>query len=307
MSIYQDLLGMKFTRLDGVPVWHQDVKVYQVQDKASGNLLGHFYLDLHPRDNKYGHAAVFPIHPRALIDGKINTPVAAMVTNFDKPTADKPSLLQHVEVKTFFHEFGHVMHNMATQATIKRFSGTSTERDFVELPSQMLENWMWDKNVIGMVSKHYKTGEKLPESTLIQMEKVKMADRGMVALGHIHKGTFDLMLHSASDQKMLNRTSNATINLQSIRKSIKKNGTLVDSKDLWRSTKKSLTGITAQEGTDQVASFGHLWGGYSSQYYSYLWSLVYAADVFEEFKAKGLLNPEVGMKYRKLILAPGGT
>jgi thimet oligopeptidase len=119
MAIYQDLLGMKFVRLDGVPTWHQDVKVYQVLDKASGSVMGHFYLDLHPRDNKYGHAAVFPLLPRAVIDGKIKTPSAAMVTNFDKPLEGKPSLLQHSEVITFFHEFGHIMHNMATEATIK--------------------------------------------------------------------------------------------------------------------------------------------------------------------------------------------
>ena len=177
MEIYQDLLGLKFSKLEGVPTWHEDVKVYQVHDKASDEVLGEFYLDLHPRDNKYGHAAVFPLLKRAKIDGQIMKPAAAMVTNFDKPTADKPSLMQHQEVTTFFHEFGHVMHNLCSEANYKKFSGTSTERDFVELPSQMLENWMWDKEVISKVSKHYETGEKLPEENLIQMEKVRRANQ----------------------------------------------------------------------------------------------------------------------------------
>lgn len=126
-------------------MWHEDVSCYLVEDKATGENLGIFYLDLYPRDNKYGHAAVFPLLKRAKIEGKIIAPAAGMLCNFDKPTADKKSLLYHGDVVTFFHEFGHVMHGMCSHATYSRFSGTSVERDFVELPSQMLENWVWNK------------------------------------------------------------------------------------------------------------------------------------------------------------------
>jgi thimet oligopeptidase len=166
-----------------------------------------------------------------------------LLANFDKPIVGQPSLLHHTEVITFFHEFGHIIHNMATETTIMRFSGTSTEMDFVELPSQMLENWMWDKDVISRVSKHYQTGEKLPEKILTKMTEAKLYGKAMSTLKQIFFGSFDLMLHSALDQKMLNEKSNATINFQDIRKGIKKNGFLVDSLDLWRTMMLKLTGI----------------------------------------------------------------
>jgi thimet oligopeptidase len=291
MEIYEDLLGLKFTELDGVPVWHEDVNVYQVHDKATNQTLGEFYLDLHPRDNKYGHAAVFPILKRAKIDGKIMTPAAAMVTNFDKPHEGKPSLMQHSEVTTFFHEFGHVMHNLCSEANYKKFSGTSVERDFVELPSQMLENWMWDREVISKVSKHYKTGEKLPEESLVQMEKVRRANQAMTTLQQVFLGTFDFMFHSANDASLKNSTSLAQhsssqkggINFVEIRNTIKKDGFHVDSMDLYRKLKKDITGVPEPEGTAPVASFGHIVGGYASAYYGYLWSLVYASEVFTQF------------------------
>ena len=203
LDIYQELLGLNFQKLKDASTWHKDVQAYQVADKASGQVLGQFYLDLFPRENKYGHAAAFPLQMRAQIDGKVHLPAAAMVTNFDKPKADKPSLLSHGEVVTFFHEFGHVMHNLCTESTYSRFSGTSVENDFVELPSQMLENWMWDKDVLKRVSKHYKTGEHMPDSMVDTMMQIKNMHQASATLGQIFLGTFDFVFHSANDKKLL--------------------------------------------------------------------------------------------------------
>ena len=166
MEIYQELLGLKFTLIPNVQLWHEDASMYLVEDAANGETLGHFYLDLHPRDNKFSHAAVFPLLKRAKIDGKVIPAAAAMLCNFDKPSAERPSLLPHGDVVTFFHEFGHVMHGMCSHANYSRFSGTSVERDFVELPSQMLENWVWDKTIMKRVSKHFESGDQLPDDLI---------------------------------------------------------------------------------------------------------------------------------------------
>jgi len=129
-------------------------------------LLGHFYLDLYPRPNKFNHAAAFPLIKRFENNGQVLPAAAAMVTNFGKAEPGKPSLLAHSEIVTFFHEFGHVMHNMCSTAKYSGFAGTSVEKDFVEMPSQMLENWMWQKQILKKVSKHYKTGKPLPDAMI---------------------------------------------------------------------------------------------------------------------------------------------
>jgi len=154
LEAYQTILSLKFTQVPTQDAWHEDVEMYEVEDAKQGYFLGYFYLDLHPRDGKYGHAAVFGLQAACDLEPTAGEPasgaarqcsVAAMVANFTKPTGDKPSLLKHSEVVTFFHEFGHVMHQVCTKARFCEFSGTRTERDFVEAPSQMLENWCWEE------------------------------------------------------------------------------------------------------------------------------------------------------------------
>ena len=135
LAIYQELFGLKFTKIEDAHTWHEDVELFEVKDKSNDRKLGHFYLDLYPRDGKFNHAAVFPLVKRASMPGKFSMSAAAMVCNFQKPTPEKPSLLYHSDAVTFFHEFGHVMHNICTEANFTNFSGTSVERDFVELPS----------------------------------------------------------------------------------------------------------------------------------------------------------------------------
>ena len=199
-----ELLGLKITKLENhEPAWHPDVAYYEVKDAESDKVMGHFYLDLHPRPNKYNHAAVFQLVKRAMIDGKLRTPTVAMVTNFRAPTATKPSLLGHAEVKTFFHEFGHVMHNVCSEAMNSRFSGASVERDFVEMPSQMLENWVVDKEILKRISKHYKTGKPLNDTQIDQIAKGKENLKALHTMHQIFQGTYDLLLYSAFDKKLL--------------------------------------------------------------------------------------------------------
>ena len=194
-------------KLPNVASWHKDVSVYQVKDSKSKELLGHFYLDLYPRPNKYNHAAAFPLLRRAVIDGKVTPAAAAMVTNFSPPNTQegKPSLLPHSDVVTFFHEFGHVMHNMCGEANFTTFAGTAVEKDFVEMPSQMLENWIWNKDILRKVSKHYKTGEPMPDALIQQKISTKNDNIATKTLNQIFLGTIDLLLYSANDQSLLNQ------------------------------------------------------------------------------------------------------
>ena len=189
----------------------------------------------------------------------------------------------HSDVETFFHEFGHVMHNLCSEANYKRFSGTSVEKDFVELPSQMLENWVWNKEIIQKVSKHYKTGDSLPDDLLEKMIKVKRSDEASDTLTQVFYGTFDFLFHSASDSKLLNfnlAQQHPGYNLNIIRHDIKKSGNRVDAMALWSKLKKEIMGEEEVPGTQPVASFGHIVGGYASCYYGYLWSEVYSAELF---------------------------
>ena len=156
-----------------------------------------------------------------------------MLCNFDKPTLEKESLLYHTDVVTFFHEFGHVMHGICTTADYSRFSGTSVERDFVELPSQMLENWVWDKSILQRISQHYESGEPLPEDLLDKKLKIKNLNEASFTLRQIFFGTFDLLLHTASDEKLLSQSPKSGYCLTKIRQNLKKDGLKVDTYDLW--------------------------------------------------------------------------
>ena len=165
-DVTQRLLGVRFEKV-AAPVWHADVEAFDVYEADGREPIARFYMDLFPRPNTYGHAAAFTIRSgRQRPDGSYQRPVSAIVANFTKPGPDTPSLLRHSEVETLFHEFGHILHQVLTRATFSRFSGTATERDFVEAPSQMLEHWCWDREVLRSFSRHYETGEPLPDSLL---------------------------------------------------------------------------------------------------------------------------------------------
>ncbi|KAL6057447.1 Thimet oligopeptidase [Balamuthia mandrillaris] len=282
LDIYQELLGLRFERVERPSnIWHEDVSMYSVYDSESNDFMGHFYLDLFPREGKYTHAAAFPLQCTYLKpDGARQYPAAAMVANFTKPGKDKPSLLKHSEVVTYFHEFGHIMHNICSKVTYGMFSGTSVERDFVEAPSQMLENWCWEKEIIHRLSGHYKDGTPLPEQLVQNMIAAKNVNTGLLNLRQIFFSTFDNTIHTQPE---------------------------TDTASLWYKLRREVSLIKSTPGTNPAASFGHLMGGYDAQYYGYMYSEVFSADMYSRFKKEGILNPTIGKQYRDVILSRGGS
>lgn len=281
LSVYQTVLGLKFRRVQDAAVWHPEVTLYEIVDAASGATIAHFYMDLYPREGKYKHAAAFSlISGRDLPAQGYQRPVSAMVANFDKATPARPSLLTHDEVETFFHEFGHIMHQTLTKARYARFSGTATARDFVEAPSQMLENWVWDAEVLKALSGHYKDrSKKLPKELLDSMLAAKNADSGLIHLRQLLFGSVDLLYHTSPPK---------------------------DTTAAYGRLMRDIALIPMSDGAHPQASFGHLMG-YDAGYYGYLWSKVYAEDMASVFRREGFLNPMTGRRYRTEILEKGST
>ena len=288
-QIYQTLLSLNFEKITNPNVWDPSVETYQVRDKASNDVLGYFLLDLFPREGKYKHAAMWGlIKPKYLGGPNYQKPVAAMVCNFPKPTIDNPSLMHHDEVETVFHEFGHVMDAMVSRtkyyshggSSIYNDRGTGTPRDFVEAPSQMLENWVWKPESLEILSGHYKTKEKLPKDLLDKMIAVKNVANGFSNMRQLFLASIDLDFHT-------DPPSNSTT--------------------VWNNKMWSMLKIEPLEGVYPQASFGHIMDGYDVGYYGYMWSKVYAEDMFSVFDKEGILNPRTGMSYRKKILEPSGS
>ena len=277
LDIYASLVGVRFTRIEDARAWQPDVRLYAIEDTISGEHISHAYMDLHPRPDKYGHAAAFTLRPgRETSDGGYQAPVSAIVANFTKPTASTPSLLRHSEVRTLFHEFGHILHQTLTLARFTRFSGTSVERDFVEAPSQMLEHWVWDADVLGGFARHHESGEPLPAELLQKLIESKNVGSGLFWLRQVYFARLDLAYHGPGADKDTNAIAEEL---------------------------HPITGFDFPAGTQFQAGFGHLFG-YDAGYYGYLWSKVFGDDMFTRFEADGLA---AGADYRRLILESGGT
>ena len=304
LQIYQELLGLKFAPAE-CSTWHKDVTCYTVADAQSQELMGQFYLDLYPREGKFDHAACFPLATRHNGDAGLQRPIAAMVTNFDPPPKGKKATMAHEEVVTFFHEFGHVMHNMCQEVNYALLGGFGVESDFVELPSQMLENWVWDKQVLQRLSKHVDTGKPMPDELIEKKLALKNHNGALQELNQLFYASFDFVAHSETEKS--DSIYDHGIIADARRHLKHKEGGELDTAALWQWLKPEMTFMGAPENTHPAAAFGHIYGGYESRYYGYMWSLVYAQDLFAKFEAAGIMNPEMGMRYRKLILAPGST
>jgi thimet oligopeptidase len=279
-DVYQTILGVRFEPVEQSNAWHADVRLYRVLDAESGEEVAHFYMDLFPRPNKYGHAAAFTlVGGRSLNGGGYQKPVSAIVANFTKPTPSEPSLLRHSEVETLFHEFGHILHQTLTKASRQRFSGTRTERDFVEAPSQMLEHWVWSADVLGGFARHVETGEPLPKDLLDRMIEAKNLDSAVFCARQLFFGELDYAYHSGGAKK---DTTAIAAELHAIQ------------------------GFPMPEGTYFQAGFGHLFG-YDAGYYGYKWSEVFADDMFTRFEATTPMDAAIGLEYRRKILERGGS
>ena len=277
------LYGITFEERNDIPVYHQDVKVYEVKD-ADGSHLSLFYADFFPRASKRGGAWMTDFRGQSVRDGVEYRPFVTIVCNFTKPTADAPALITHDELTTFLHEFGHALHGMLAKGRYPSLTGTSVSRDFVELPSQIMENWAFEPEYLNSFAKHYQTGEPIPAELI---EKIVAAKNYLAAYGQVrqlHFGYLDMAWHSLKEVPAV--------------------GTV----EFEQSVLAPWGVLPAAEGAAFSTSFSHIFsGGYSAGYYSYKWAEVLEADAFSLFKEKGIFNTEVADSFRKNILEKGGA
>lgn len=281
LDIYRQFLSIEFEEVPAQGLWHPDVSAVRVVSQ-NGELLGTLILDLFPRPNKYSHAAHSTVIPACFkLDGTRIPDVSVVMANFTKATATKPSLLKRDEVKTFFHEFGHALHAILGATEIASLSGTHTKRDFVELPSQMLEEWLHDKDILKKVSGHYITGEPLSDDIIDTMLQLKNLMTGYFVTRQACLSTIALSCFGSGKNKkpytIMKHLSTTMVPF-----------------------------IAFCEDNHFYASFGHL-TGYGAKYYGYLWSKVFALDLFATIKQHGLLNPEIGQKYITEVIGKGGA
>lgn len=328
LGIFEEIFGLQFVEVVGEHrdqispsskgsdiVWHEDVQVFAVWDDAGegGGFVGYLYLDLFPREGKYGHAANFNIQPGFIQEnGTRRYPATALVCNFSKPSPKKPSLLKHDEVVTLFHELGHGIHDLVSKTIYSRFHGTSTVRDFVEAPSQMLENWCWTPSQLKSLSKHWsylssdyeqayaassngakRPAESMPDDLIQSIINTRHVNDALFNLRQLHFGIFDMTVHEAPDHDWV-KNLDASETYNKLRNEISK---LDGPHEL---------GQDWHWGHGQ-ATFGHLIGGYDAGYYGYLSSQVYSADMFYTVFKSDPMNGKEGRRYRHTVLEKGGS
>ncbi|MDB4882870.1 MAG: hypothetical protein JWL95_1636 [Gemmatimonadetes bacterium] len=280
LDIYQELFGLTFTDVAKPDVWAPGVRQFSVQDAATHRAMGTIYLDLFPRPDKYDHFADFGlVYGRTLPTGARQLSVTAIVGNWPAPSSGQPALLSHGEVVTFFHEFGHAVAAIADESPYLTTSTNNLRQDFVEALSQMLENWMWQPDVLKRVSHHVATGKPLPDSLIGRMLALKHFRDGGNGTAQAFYSAYDMAIHSS--------------------------GPVVDPVAMWTKMFAEMTPSADVEGSLGPAAFGHVMGGYDAGYYGYLWSKVYAQDLFTRFEKEGVMSARTGRAYRRGILAPG--
>ncbi|MHA1963850.1 MAG: M3 family metallopeptidase [Candidatus Thorarchaeota archaeon] len=282
LRVYQKVLDLDFEESKEPNSWHEDVREFIVTDKTNGKRLGVFHLDLFPREGKFKHYAVFDFLSRRVKDGEELLPICAMVSNYQKPTEDQPSLFNHSEVETFFHEFGHLMHVISNQSKYASFSLDGVLPDFIETPSMMFQNWAWKEEVLNDISGHFEDpNKKLPSDLIKRLIDAKLVNVGAMYLRQVCFSLVDMTYHTEGAE---------------------------ETTDLFNKMLSEITTIQMPEETRVDAGFGHLMNSnYVAGYYSYLWSQAYAEDVFTKFEQNGFMDTKTGVEYRNKILAPGGS
>ncbi|OIQ24956.1 oligopeptidase A [uncultured Vibrio sp.] len=285
-EVLNRVFGMSVKERDGVDTWHDSVRFFDIFD-GNDQLRGSFYLDLYAREHKRGGAWMDDCRGRRITEnGELQSPVAYLTCNFNKPVGDKPALFTHNEVVTLFHEFGHGIHHMLTQVDAGDVSGINgVPWDAVELPSQFLENWCWEEEALAFISGHYQTGEALPKEMLEKMMAAKNFQSAMFILRQLEFGLFDFTLHTEFDPEVGPRVLE----------------TLAD-------VKSKVSVLPSLEWNRFSHSFSHIFaGGYSAGYYSYLWAEVLSADAFSRFEEEGIFNKKTGQSFLNNILEMGGS
>lgn len=279
-DLYGKLYGLTFTEAKNIEVYHPDVKVYEVMDGS--RFMGVLYLDMHPRASKRSGAWMTEFRGQSNMDGNQIRPLIQVVCNFSKPVGNKPALLSFDEVETFMHEFGHAMHGMLSDCTYPGTSGTNVKRDFVELPSQVMENWCYEPQFLNTFAKHYQTGDTIPGDYI---QKIKAAEKylaGWLCLRQLNLGLVDFAFHSI----------NAPIE-----------GPIENFE-----RKYMVEWMPDVPGCNTSTAFTHIFaGGYASGYYGYKWAEVLDADVFSKFKQNGIFDKQTAEAFRREILSKGGT
>jgi len=281
------LFGLKFKKITNIPVYHPEVQTFEVVEEQSGRFIGLFYTDFFPRESKRGGAWMSSFREQGLHGTKIERPHVTIVCNFTQPTETKPSLLTIDEVGTLFHEFGHALHALLSECTYVSLSGTNVFWDFVELPSQIMENWVFENEALDLFATHYQSGEKISHDLTKKIRASAKFQAGYQSVRQLQYGLLDMAWHSLGQ-----------------------NGTaeIADVDEFEKKVTEKTRLLPAVPGTNASCSFSHIFsGGYSAGYYSYKWAEVLDADAFELFREHGLFSEEVAKRFRDHILTRGGT
>ena len=284
-EIVKRLYGLDISEVKDVQTWHKDVRFYQIKDQ-SGQLRGRFFLDLFARPNKRGGAWMAECICRRKTDAGVQTPVAYLTCNFAPPVGNEPALFTHYEVNTLFHEFGHGLHHMLTQVDYLEVSGINgVAWDAVELPSQFMENWCWEKDALELIAGHYQTGEPLPEDMRQKLLAAKNFQSAMQMVRQLEFALFDFRIHKEYDPQQGGRIQ-----------------TILDE------VRRDVAVIAPVPNNRFQHSFSHIFaGGYAAGYYSYKWAEVLSADAFSKFEETGIFNPQTGHEFLTNILEKGGS
>ena len=277
------LFGLQFKEIKGAPTYHEEASLWEVMEK-DGTVLGVLYMDFHPRASKRGGAWMTSYRPQTMKEGKRVPPVISICCNFSKPTANAPALFTFDEVTTYFHEFGHALHGLLSDVKFRSLAGTSVSRDFVELPSQVMENWASDPEVLKMYAKHYQTGEVIPDALIQKLENAGTYGQGFATTEYLASAFLDMDFHTSTQE--ITGTADA----------------------FEKDSMKKIGLIPSIVPRHRANYFSHIFaGGYSAGYYSYIWSGVLDTDAFDQFKKTSLFNKVKADSFRKNILERGGT